>query len=374
MDKDTESIQELVAISRFYGADPDYVIAGGGNTSFKNDTRLWIKASGIALATIAEDGFVCMSRTLLNRIGEKQYSRDPVKREAEVKQALSMAVITPKELRPSVETSLHNILDFAYVVHTHPTLVNGMLCSLKAAETVSELFGEDALYVEYTDPGYTLFRKVSEQVQRYTEMHGKPPGMIFLQNHGLFVGGNSIEEVKKTYRTIRDAIRGGLSAPEPPGDFQEVHSEALDAVRDFFSGKNLVAREYGGALISRFTMDRSSYDKVKRPFTPDIIVYCKSDYLFIAKGTDPHTISRHIERFRSDHGYFPRIILREGGGMICCDANGKAVETVRDVFLDMMKISLLSENFGGPHFMTEDQIAFIDNWEVENYRRKIANQ
>jgi len=47
-------------------------------------------------------------------------------------------------------------------------------------------------------------------------------------------------------------------------------------------------------------------------------------------------------------------------------------DTVLEVFTDMMKISLLSEQFGGPHFMTGEQISFIDNWEVENYRRSEA--
>jgi len=38
----------------------------------------------------------------------------------------------------------------------------------------------------------------------------------------------------------------------------------------------------------------------------------------------------------------------------------------------LMKISYYSENFGGPRFMTCFHIDFIDTWEVENYRRKIA--
>jgi len=38
----------------------------------------------------------------------------------------------------------------------------------------------------------------------------------------------------------------------------------------------------------------------------------------------------------------------------------------------MMKISFLSEQFGGPHFMSEEQISVIDNWEVEHYRRSVA--
>ena len=44
-------IEKLVEVSRGYGSDEQYVIAGGGNTSFKTADKLWVKASGHALAT-----------------------------------------------------------------------------------------------------------------------------------------------------------------------------------------------------------------------------------------------------------------------------------------------------------------------------------
>ena len=37
-----------------------------------------------------------------------------------------------------------------------------------------------------------------------------------------------------------------------------------------------------------------------------------------------------------------------------------------------MKVAYLSQSFGGAHPMTQPQIDFIDNWEVENYRRSVA--
>lgn len=36
----------------------------------------------------------------------------------------------------------------------------------------------------------------------------------------------------------------------------------------------------------------------------------------------------------------------------------------------MMKIALIAQAFGGEHPMTQRQIDFIDNWEVENYAAK----
>ncbi len=91
--------------------------------------RIWIKASGIPLAGIEESGFVCLSREKLGEIEFNTYSEDSVLREEEVKSDMKNAIISPENLRPSVETSLHNLIDFAYVVHTHPTLVNGLMCS-----------------------------------------------------------------------------------------------------------------------------------------------------------------------------------------------------------------------------------------------------
>ena len=132
-----KEIENLVAVSQKYGSDPRFVIAGGGNTSYKNAEKLWVKASGFAMATITEDGFAVLDRSLLNPMGEKVYSSDTAEREEQVKNDLAAACIT-KNRRPSVETSLHNAMSAAYIVHTHPTLVNGVMCSANAEATCKE--------------------------------------------------------------------------------------------------------------------------------------------------------------------------------------------------------------------------------------------
>lgn len=130
-----KEIEQLIEISRKYGRDSRYVIAGGGNTSYKNADKLWVKASGCALATITEDGFAVLDRKKLNVIPEKTYPADTAAREEEVKNDLAAACIT-KDRRPSVETSMHNALSAAFIVHLHPTMVNGLMCGQNAeAET-----------------------------------------------------------------------------------------------------------------------------------------------------------------------------------------------------------------------------------------------
>ena len=38
----TQQLAALTAMSNKYGSNPAYVLAGGGNTSFKNETNLWV--------------------------------------------------------------------------------------------------------------------------------------------------------------------------------------------------------------------------------------------------------------------------------------------------------------------------------------------
>ena len=227
-------IEKLIEISRKYGSDDRYVIAGGGNTSFKTADKLWVKASGHALATITEDGFAVLDRTRLNPMGEKRYSADTAEREEQVKNDLAAACIT-KDRRPSVETSLHNCMEAAFVVHLHPTLVNGLMCSKDAAAICAELF-PDALYIPYTDPGYTLFKKVYDKIKEYRKDRGSDPKVIFLQNHGIFVGADTTGEIESIYNDVMETL-GKKVKPVPEGEAPvcDCVSEVIPAIRTILS-------------------------------------------------------------------------------------------------------------------------------------------
>ncbi len=53
-------LSTLVKMSNTYGSNPAYVLAGGGNTSVKDDTTLYVKGSGTQLATIKAEG-ICQN-------------------------------------------------------------------------------------------------------------------------------------------------------------------------------------------------------------------------------------------------------------------------------------------------------------------------
>jgi NAD(P)-dependent dehydrogenase (short-subunit alcohol dehydrogenase family) len=135
-------------------------------------------------------------------------------------------------------------------------------------------------------------------------------------------------------------------------------------------------RVRNNALVEHFTGSAGNYENISQPFTPDIIVYCKSNYLYIDTTGSAEEIledlQKRITAFEKEFGYMPKVILIRGIGMVAAGDNAAGADIILDVFEDLMKISWLSGSFGGPHFMTPEQIRFIDTWEVENYRRKTA--
>jgi NAD(P)-dependent dehydrogenase (short-subunit alcohol dehydrogenase family)/rhamnose utilization protein RhaD (predicted bifunctional aldolase and dehydrogenase) len=399
------NLQALIDISRKYGSDSRYVIAGGGNTSFKTADKLWVKASGHALATIGEDGFAVLDRSRLNPMGTKAYSADTAEREAQVKEDLAAACIT-RDRRPSVETSMHNAIGFAFVVHLHPTLVNALMCSVQAEAKCRELF-PDALYIPYCDPGYTLFKKVYDEIEAWKASRGAEPHVIFLQNHGIFVGADSVAEIESIYdnvmSTLATAVSEGISPSTvshsldpttdvvPPLSVPRVAAvsgdipsetdapangccfvESIPAIRQILSrgGRGLKTLKVTcNNLTKLFSESADAFKKVAAPFTPDIIVYCKSHYIWLE---DPANAEKAIEEYIGKYGHTPKVILIKGIGLVAVGDNAKNAGTITEVFFDAMKVAAGAQAFGGEHPMEPEWIDFIDNWEVENYRRKVS--
>ena len=376
-----KEIQELIEISQFYGKNSDFVIAGGGNTSFKTVDRIWIKASGTTLGEITENGFAVLDREKLARIAANRYSVSSDQREQEIKTDLFRACVEPEKLlRPSVETSLHDLIRYRFVVHTHPTLVNALLCSQRAETEAKTMFGDNVVYIPYTDPGYVLFKKVESELLKYREIHDADPHVILLENHGIFVSADTTAEIKDIYENVTSKIEAKIANRQKVESLpiDDKMADILPAIRMLLSIGNhaKVVATRNNTLIDGFCRDAQTFAGASAPFSPDIIVYCKARPIFVENtGTADEAIAEFqnkLEQYRGEYGYDPKMILLKDLGLVGVDDNYHSATIALDVFEDLMKISLYSNNFGGPHFLNDNEIAFIDNWEVENYRRAVS--
>ena len=374
-----QAIRELIAVSRHFGKQKSFAIAGGGNTSWKDHKHIWVKASGFPLADIDEKGFVALDREKLKLIGAKDYSSDPDLRDNLVRADLEAAIINPSEgKRPSVETSFHELIEYPYVVHTHSTHVNMLMCSSQAASLAAEWFGNEAMYVPYA-LGFDLFKKVQSGLAEYRGKYPCDPRIILLQNHGVFVSGNTAVEIRQTYESMVSRIGGFLKdafrIEELPLDRRL--KEILPALRMLMKSETIpVLRIRHNTLHRHFYLSAADFTGAAGPFTPDMVVYTGRSYTYLENVENTGLL---IEEFRLKYESFlkkyanpPKIILIKDMGLVAAGHDSRMVETALDIYEDLMMVSLGSGKFGGPNFLTAEQAAFIDNWEAEKYRRAIA--
>jgi rhamnose utilization protein RhaD (predicted bifunctional aldolase and dehydrogenase) len=166
------------------GKDPLLVQGAGGNVSWKENDVLWIKASGTWLADAGEkDIFVpVMLGHLTTALKNQDYTVVP-------------KTVGTHPLKPSIETLLHALMPHRIVVHLHAIEI---LTHLVRKDF--ELANHPALdatlnprVVEYCKPGAELAEAVANQLDGSASIR-----VIFLKNHGVIIGGDSIDEISTT--------------------------------------------------------------------------------------------------------------------------------------------------------------------------------
>lgn len=375
-----KSIADLLEISHFFGNNKEFVIGGGGNTSWKDENYLYVKASGTQLRSLTDQGLIKLDRRALDEMFSKSFPGDTIQRDQMILAGLMKSCLdNDRNLRPSVETPLHHLIRYKYVIHTHPTRINALLCSMNCGKTIKKMFPEDVLYVEYTDPGFVLFKKLESEIFAYRKRFLKDPGIILVQNHGVFISADTCEEVRKLYDYCLNLVNGQNHYSIDTGllPVNGKATEVIPAIRMLLSEKGMkILAVRQNKLIQYFTVDRHRAEMVSLPFTPDNIVYCKALPLYIESTGKPEEILEEfrikLEQYQSDIGSNPKIILINEIGLIAADESIKMADILLDVFEDLMKISYLSQAFGGPHFLSAERITFIENWESENYRHSMS--
>ena len=174
-----ESLIDLEDLSFWIGVQADLVQGPGGNTSYKNEKEMWVKASGTQL-------------------------RDAKTRDifARVSQQPPFNQIGPTTLKPSIEVFLHRNCPTKYVAHTHSVGAMALSFRTDAQSIISNLYQIMRMsLVPYGRPGMELERNISQHVD-YTNHEA-----AILVNHGLLVWGESAKEVKSKIEKIEKALR-----------------------------------------------------------------------------------------------------------------------------------------------------------------------
>jgi rhamnose utilization protein RhaD (predicted bifunctional aldolase and dehydrogenase) len=111
---------------------------------------------------------------------------------------------------------------------------------------------------------------------------------------------------------------------------------------------------------------------------PDEIVMCGPAPVLVPY-TDPgiplaREIRRRIDSYIEVHAERPRVILMQNHGVVALGKTAEQVENVTAMMVKTARVLLGAYAAGGPHFLTDDNVARIHTRPDEAYRRKLLGE
>ena len=379
-------------LSRRFGEDAEYSRAGGGNSSVKHDGTLYIKPSGVSLASITAESLMPLAMepllALVETTREAEAGSDPVMRVA-----MAARLRDEGTRRPSVECVFHALISRRFVIHTHPTTVNALTCAREGEAIARDLFGDDVLWIPYTDPGLPLAREIARR-RDARPAPGRPPEVTLLQNHGLIVAGDDEAAIVERSDEVVAAVRGRIAAgPSPmPASPVPASPAATSPAVERLSRAVGEALRVGG--VARTVVFDGSADAAwvagtpdgralveAGPLTPDQIVYAGSWPLWLdadvsaaPEGVLTRAVADAVAGHVSRMGEAPVIVVAEGLGVLATGAGPRQAATARQLYLDATRVGRGALALGGLRALAPPERQFIEQWEAETYRRGLDAQ
>jgi rhamnulokinase len=386
-------LEEAAKLSRRFGLDPGFSRGGGGNISVKADGVLYIKPSGVALASLTADALIPLDMEPLLRLLERTSDGAAMAGSQSVMAVAMAARLHPAgEQRPSVEVLFHALIPRRLVLHTHPTIVNALCCAREGEGIAERLFGDAVVWVPYVDPGLPLARAISDARRKFEESTGETvPDILLLENHGLIVAADDSSAITDASLRVVDAVRGHLEAqrmrgarkPRAPRPSRGARAELVGTL-----GPVLRGSLSSGSRLKVVTLDDSS-DAVHLassaegrslvlggPVTPDQIVYTGSWPLWLDPwSVDSEEIVETVRAALLNHvdarGALPSIVVVDRLGLFAAGETASQAETARDVYIDAIRIGFGALQLGGVRVLASHERRFIEEWEAEAYRRGV---
>ncbi|CAA6814199.1 MAG: Short chain dehydrogenase [uncultured Campylobacterales bacterium] len=353
-------IKDLVAISRYAGERFDLVQAGGGNSSVKFESgEMVIKASGFLLSDVCDDtGYSKVYTKQISQIVKnKEVINTTIKKQREEITSKLVQDATIDTLnRPSIETLLHSFLS-KYTLHTHPVVVNMIVIQKEFKTILKNIFKDDNIVlVNYQTPGIELALALDKELEKCS----KTPNIIFLQNHGLIVTSDKVEEIKTLTEYVISKIENYLNIDMNKYKLTNNITSLLNSVK---INSNISYLNDDQFLNEQIIKNRNLF--FDTPFCPDSLVYCGVSSCEV----DDLSSCESIREYKNKYFELPKVILYKNH-LFFNAINIKKAKEIQEVF--KFHIMVLSRNKDTENnFLSLNELAYLSNWEAEKYRQGI---
>jgi rhamnose utilization protein RhaD (predicted bifunctional aldolase and dehydrogenase) len=354
-----QELLDLVKMSRYAGQRLDLVQAGGGNSSVKtSEGVMFIKASGVLLSDVTyQKGFSELNLNKLKGVFSDDFILNSLsKKERELRSTDWVRKAQIQGEKPSIETTFHAVLR-KYVLHTHPMVVNMLVCREDWIQQARFFFpNDDFCFMEYHTPGIDL----ALALKNHIGLTGQIPRVVFLQNHGLIINSEKLEEIFE----LNEGIVSKLE-------------ELLDINLSSFK----TVQQLGHTLNLKFGLNEFIY-KVEdqwlnqmlslmpelfsmNPFAPDVVVFCGCGAVQMSELQDITGITAYIDKY----GVLPKV-LTYGEEIFFIASSIRKAKEMEEVL--KFTIAVLYQNRNQKLiFLNEDEIHYLNHWEAEKYRQNL---
>jgi len=406
-----DTLGQVLLASHLLGSDRAVANFGGGNTSAKGTATdhvgreqrvMWVKGSGSDLATMEREHFTPLRLEETLPLFEREEMSDE-----DMVAHLSRCQTDPAAPRASIETLLHAFVPADHVHHTHPDAINVLAGTKDGERLVRECFGDEAAWIPYIRPGFTLARQVGEAVRTNPALR-----LVVLAKHGLVVWGGTAEEAYRrtlhainraadfvNARTAGDARFGGAAgggAIEDEDERSALLREVLPALRGAVSSerpKVLVVDTSARVLEFVGSRDAPELTTVGAA-CPDHLVHTKRVPLWIP--FDPATedaatlrervreraaayrdeyrayVERHADATTRPADPDARVVLIQHVGLIGVAPARRNARLSRDLYHRAIEVMAGAHALGGFTSLDEGESFAVEYWPLELYKLSLA--
>jgi len=395
----------LAYATRLLGADPDLAMHGGGNTSGKGvlanalgetQRALFIKASGVDLATIEPGDFVALDLAYLARLLDLTALSDEG-----MAAEFACHSLRPSGCRASVESLVHTVLAAPFVLHTHPRAILALTNRTHGAEAVAAALGDQTATVPYARAGLELARAVGDTMKRCPRATA-----LVLMHHGLVTWGataraaydatidlvgradsyldksrvrvlpaplSSVADRERNYLALAPVIRGVLGPTDP----------------DALGERVILAASFDAEVVCVLDAPEGRGLAVSAPLTPDYLVRTRRLPLWLEgpplgdakafKNQLEQAVAAYQTEYRDyvkSHGrevsdgareFLPRSIMIPGLGVVCVGKDAPDARMVRDIALQGLRVKAAIYEGGAEYVPLGDDHLF--DMEFRDYQQ-----
>ena len=333
------------SISQFcveLGQDPLLVQGAGGNVSWKDGNTLWIKGSGTWLANAkVADIFVPVGLgKITSSLSQGDFSVTP-------------ELVATSDLRPSIETILHALMPQKIVIHLHainPLTYLVLQDAKTQIEEISKALPWKSAFIEYFKPGAELAQAIDIAMKMQDGIR-----ILFLKNHGIVIGGDSIPEVRSILEDVLKACPT-TSSPELakfPSRMPEVPVRAKG-----------VYRAFEDIEVQQLAQNPSLFNRLKSDWVlyPDHVVFLGAK-AFIYKGWENFFYQHNVGQILPD-----LIFIGNEGVFVAPNLNYAKTVQLR-CFYDVISRVVATEKLNP---LQESEILVLLNWDAERLRQEAS--